>query len=811
MRYESHLKGVLSVFILLLLPLSVMAQLEASNWYFGYGAGLDFSNCDPLALTDGQLNQDEGCATISDEYGNLLFYTDGIVIYNANHQLMLNGTGLLGDPSSTQSAIIIPNPTDSNIYYVFTVAAQADPDGLSYSVVNMSLDGGLGGIVTNKKNIQLHTPVAEKLTATYHANENDIWVIAHEMDTNNFLAYLVTASGVNSTPIMSAVGSIHLSIGAGTGAIGYLKASPDGTKLASAISFLNVSLELFDFDNATGVISNPRQITDNYGAYGVEFSSNSQVLYTTNRNLPARLFQYDVSLPDLQSIQSSEILIATDTLRNWGGLQIGIDGKIYLAQNVDTTLSVINAPNKVGVACNFVDDDISLSGKESRMGLPPFIQSYFQYEISYKDQCFGEETQLEVLSFSAPNNVNWDFGDPGSGSENTATGTTITHLFSAPGTYTVTANLITAVNCPIILTQEITIFPSPQLTQPDDLMQCGKPVFDLEQTISVILGTDQNATDFTFTYYKTLAAAETGVPDTEISSPEAYTIETPPKQTIYVRVKNEFGCYATTQFDIVVNPKAEVSISAYDGMAICMDLDPNTPVIDGNYEPILIDTGLSGTEYIFEWTLNGAPLSESGPSIMAVVGGEYSVTVTDITSTDPSCSVASTAVIIESNPPEYDVQTVFFSGEVSITNVTGNGDYIFSIDGNGWREAKENGTLAFTGISAGEHIVYGRDKNGCGTTPKTIWLINYMKFVTPNSDGYNDRWNIIGLEDQPDAKILIFDRYGKFLESIHPAGPGWDGTYDGKPMPSNDYWFRLEYVSSNGTPSVFQANFTLKR
>src|SRR5699024_12186554 len=90
----------LSLFFLM--PLKARAQLEASNWYFGHEAGLHFEGCDdPTVLTDGQLNQLEGCATISDSEGNLLFYTDGIEIYDANHELMQNGTGLYGDPSST--------------------------------------------------------------------------------------------------------------------------------------------------------------------------------------------------------------------------------------------------------------------------------------------------------------------------------------------------------------------------------------------------------------------------------------------------------------------------------------------------------------------------------------------------------------------------------------------------------------------------------------------------------------------------------------------------------------------------------------
>src|SRR5690606_7299225 len=98
-----------------------IAQNEANIWYFGENAGLDFNSGSPIALLDGQLNTLEGCSTISDSDGNLLFYSDGIKVWNKNHQIMLNGTGLHGHVSSTHSALIIPKPNNSNIYYIFTV------------------------------------------------------------------------------------------------------------------------------------------------------------------------------------------------------------------------------------------------------------------------------------------------------------------------------------------------------------------------------------------------------------------------------------------------------------------------------------------------------------------------------------------------------------------------------------------------------------------------------------------------------------------------------------------------------------------
>ena len=162
--------------MLAIFPLS--AQNNADIWYFGDYAGIDFRSGAPVALTNSAMFQHEGCASISDNFGNLLFYTNGMEIWNANHTLMPNGTGLMGDVSAAQSGVIVPKPGDLNIYYVFTVDAEISTNGLRYSEVDMALDGGLGD-VTGTKNVFLAQPSEEKVTAVLHANGYDIWVMTH--------------------------------------------------------------------------------------------------------------------------------------------------------------------------------------------------------------------------------------------------------------------------------------------------------------------------------------------------------------------------------------------------------------------------------------------------------------------------------------------------------------------------------------------------------------------------------------------------------------------------------------------------------
>lgn len=552
--------------LVFLFSLNTYAQLEAANWYFGDHAGLNFNSGTPIALTDGLLVQQEGCATISDENGNLLFYTDGIEVYDVNHNLMPNGTGLLGDDSSTQSAIIVPDPGNDNRYYIFTVDAQGGTDGLNYSVVNMGLNGGTGDVVATEKNIQLETTVAEKLTAVYHDNGTDIWVIAHGLGNNDFYSYKVSLSGVNTIPIISSIGQVNNFGVLNTGAIGYMKASPNGKKIAYGNITGSASLELFDFDNQTGIVSNPK-ILNSYSIYGVEFSPNSKIIYCTNVSLfgVGTILQYDITQPTLSAIQASETVIASAS--EYSALQLGIDGKMYAAQSGQSSLAVINNPNELGASCNFVDDAVSLSGKDSRLGLPPFITSYFQFEIAYEDLCSGNPTHFEIETRSDLAVTDWDFGDPSSGLDNTSSLESPAHTYASPGTYTVTVDLETALGYDITLTEEITILASPEANPANDLEACDGPPFDgfysfdLTSQDSTILGS-QSGTGYSVRYYTDQTDAQEDIK--VITNPSSYQNTSNP-QIIWARVDQSINdCYAITSFELeVVQPPILTSPSDY--------------------------------------------------------------------------------------------------------------------------------------------------------------------------------------------------------------------------------------------------------
>jgi hypothetical protein len=434
------------IFILFTTQLYSQIPGPTTNWYFGNTAGITFNSGSPVALTNGVLVTVEGVASISDNSGNILFYTDGITVYNRNHLVMTNGNGLFGDISSTQSAIVVQKPGSTNIYYIFTSDNDIGINGICYSEVDMNLSGGLGAITSNK-NIQLQTPSCEKLCAIRHCNNTDVWVVSHDWNTNNFRTWCVTNSGIS---IFSSSFSGVVPTGPTQSAYGQLKASQDGKKLAAcyygnATSGTN-TLQIYDFDNSTGFITNAQTLATDVGLYGCEFSPDGKILYAgTNGGL---LLQFNLCSNPISRY------VVSNAGPFIGSLQLGPDGKIYVARNT-TSLSVINNPNIVGIGCGYLNLSISLAGRAGRMGLPNFASYYFTPQLVIPNPIIG----CNIASFSPPQTLScsisytflWNFGD-----NTTSTQSNPTHQYLSSGTYVVTLQIIS--NCSTInLTKIINI------------------------------------------------------------------------------------------------------------------------------------------------------------------------------------------------------------------------------------------------------------------------------------------------------------------------------------------------------------------
>ncbi|MCU0370871.1 MAG: gliding motility-associated C-terminal domain-containing protein [Bacteroidales bacterium] len=433
-----------------------VANHEADRWFFGQNAGLDFRTDVPeVDPSNYRMNVPTSTAIISDSNGNIRFYSDGIKVYNRYHDLMPNGDGLHGFVGYSMPVLIVPKPGSDSIYYIFTThrPKQNDIDpqvvyGLEYNEVNMNRDNGRGDI-TRKNKVLLQPEVSSKLSAVKHSNGVDYWLVAHKFNSNEFCSFRVTANGVDTNNYVSSnVGSVHTAPGETNNGIGFMKISPDGTKLALAIHGSEI-YEIFNFDASTGQVSNavtsPPVFKD---AYGIEFSSDSRFFYGTatpteypdlSDTIPefSCLLQFDVSLGN--SIFSSYDTIAKDTLGSYfGGMQLATDGKIYVSRSPfgNAALSVIQNPKRPGMACNFTVNALDLQGMKSRYGFPNFVQTFFDLpHFDVENVCYKDETVFILQNNSNIDTYSWQFVDPGN--PGTSSAAQPTHEFSGPGSYDV--------------------------------------------------------------------------------------------------------------------------------------------------------------------------------------------------------------------------------------------------------------------------------------------------------------------------------------------------------------------------------------
>ena len=480
------------VFLFVVLTIArqpLYAQGQASKWYFGIHAGLDFSSGVPVVLINGQTNNNstniEGCATICDSAGQLLFYTDGETVYNRTHAVMPNGTAIGGGQSSSQSAVILPKPGDPSRYYIFTTDDFIHnlQNGLNYTIIDMCLDGGLGDAVPGFKNVHVMDTASEKLAVCRHSNGTDYWVISQKHFTNIFYAYQVSASGIINT-VTSAVGPVH---GDGTPAssFGEMKVSPDHSKIALVDGQgMQPYAEILDFNNSSGVISNPDTfLTVTYPGptvwyYGVSFSPNSRFVYFATSGANPRIVQYDLLT---QSI-TYEIYALPGTM----GLQLAPDGKIYCVDLASPgTLSVINFPDSAGPACNFAQHAINLNVGTVSYGLPEFLDDFVYpqtvvncalpvsaFAASDATICPGSCIDFINLSLNA-NSYQWIFSGASPATSTVANPQNI--CYTTPGSYFVTL-IATSPNGTDLqtLSNYITVYPAPP---PQSITQNGDTLF----------------------------------------------------------------------------------------------------------------------------------------------------------------------------------------------------------------------------------------------------------------------------------------------------------------------------------------------
>ena len=413
--------------------------------------------------------------------------------------------------------------------------------------------------------------------------------------------------------------------------------------------------------------------------------------------------------------------------------------------------------------------------------------------------CSGETTNIALSTSNVVGaTFTWTVSQTGVAGASSGSGNMINQILTATGPvqgtvdYTITPLKNGCAGVPIIVT--VTVNPTPEVFGPASTTICSGESPNISLSPSIV------GTTFDWTV---IQSGVTGATDGsgDVINQILETSGAAQGSVIYRVTPTLNGCVGTSlDIKVLVNPLPLPELT--DGV-ICVDQATNVA-----FQTHTLNTGLSISSYNFEWYFENVLIAGAvSNTYEATLAGNYEVIATNKVTGCVSSPVS--ANVTASFPGESiaTTQTPAFADDATITvTVTGgNGIYEYRLDDGPFQASN-----IFTNVTAGPHTVTVGDTNGCTNLTQDVFIIGYPKFFTPNGDGFNDSWNLIGLSNQPQAKIYIFDRYGKLLKQISSAGDGWDGTYTGQLMPATDYWFTVEYTELSAT-KIFRAHFSLLR
>jgi gliding motility-associated-like protein len=414
--------------------------------------------------------------------------------------------------------------------------------------------------------------------------------------------------------------------------------------------------------------------------------------------------------------------------------------------------------------------------------------------ISYPAAAFCKsQTQQQVGLTGTGNYTGGTYGSTPAGLSINALSGTITPSTSTAGIYTITYSTNSTVGCGSeIATATITIHPQPVVTAtPASASVCS------DEAVNILLTGIVPGTTFTWTATEIGVAGALGGSGDSISQILSIT-DNQSGSVVYTIIPSANGCTGVPlNVTVAVHPIPAPELTNGN---ICAD-----PVTGAVLNDFTLDSGLDAT-HTFQWFLDSVLIpGASGGTYTAAAPGTYTVIATSAAGcvSPPASAVVNT--IITATVITL-IGNVDFAEDAHITaTLNGNGTYEYQLDDGGFGSSN-----TFENLSSGPHVIMVRDLEGCTDLSETFTVIGYPHYFTPNGDGFHETWNIWALSDQEFTRIYIFDRYGKLLKQISPGGKGWDGTYNGEPMPSTDYWFLVQY----GLPEPnkeFRAHFSLKR
>ncbi len=555
---------------------------RANIWFFGNRAGIDFNplpDGPAVPISNSVMDTPEGTSTISDRNGQVLFFTDGETVWDRNENVI--GTGIGGEQGATQSVIIVPVPGDETLYYIFTTQQVHGSNTYEarYSLFDLKENNGTGGLV--EQNVLLFSRSTERVVS------NGNWVIFHEYGNNSFRAYRVTSLGIGN-PVISSIGSDHLLDNEANGQ-GYMRLGA-GSQLAVALPGASNTIELFDFVDSTGMVTNFRPIVLSAATpsvYGIEFSPGGGKLFASVGN---QIFELAYDSATMTYIERPELQPYFTGPNQIGAIQTGPDGQIYFAINGSTSLGTINAIETNDIHSTFNAAGFALEGgTNSNLGLPNFtqiiidpIQSPGLFAVG---ECLGSPTQF--FATGKDSNIDmfdWNFGD---GSPILFDGgPQVSHTYATPGVYSVS----------------VTIY---NKCEPKPTGIPGSP-FTIQLEIFDVPPDPSHAVSLCNDFV-TLDANLSATPNLTYlwsTGETTQTIDVTQIGFYSVTVTNANGCSTTGSVDVF--PSLTV-----------IDLGPDITTCAGPNEPgVLLNTGINFPNHV--WELNGVPIGgNTGPTQFA--------------------------------------------------------------------------------------------------------------------------------------------------------------------------------------------------
>ncbi|GEM_PF-839621 len=766
------------VLIFFLFASGLFAQSSSTDWRFGQLGRVVFTPGGAQGQGGSNLTSFEGCASIADPVtGNILFYSNGEMVWGSNNAAMANGTGLSGKQTTTQGALIVPYPGQPNRYILFTLTNTLDSAGLQYSVIDMSLNGGAGGVVASLKNQPIlpgfpTNAMSEKLTATKHCNGTDYWVMGHFVNSAQFFKFLVTSAGVQPM-VLQSIGSSHpfpggSNIGSNKG---YMKFSPDGCRLALVTNQQNGSLiELFRFDKSTGNLSDARTLPATGGEYGVAFSPDNGKLYITaardslngTDNRPYNtVWSFDL-LADNPATTKTLVKARRETVdrAKFGALQNGPDGRIYVAQEFRDGLNVIITPNGFGATANYVDSILQMPSATTRQGLPNFIDDQFTLpfvpNFTNDFVCVGNPMQFRDSSLSNAISWLWDFDLSNAGTF-TSTLRNPTHTYATPGTYNV--KLVVERGCGVIdsITKQVTI----GVNLPVDL---GNDTAFICLNDTAFLGANVGTASYQWF---------TGGPGAWVVSPNDTLNSLAVTTTGWYRLTaNNGSCDGEDSIYVLVNTTP-----------VDVDLGPDQLLCVG--ANLQLDAGNPGAVYL--WSTG-----ETTQTITVTLPDTFYVTASLQGCTDTDTII----VFLDSITTVTVMNDTFMCPEVSTLEIDASAFGISFV----WSTGET--TPAITVLDTGTYYVAITTPAGCLVSDTIIirrlcpTKVDIADAFTPNKDGLNDVFIPTITSVDLGYEFTIFNRWGQQLFFTNDTNKGWDGTFNGLAAEEGYYQYVVRYFTN---------------